>query len=129
MNEPPHGVKILGIILIVTGVLSIIGGILIQTPLLGIVFYFVDNLSKTYFYNFVDFTVIHISISPFLLIYSVLSFIGGGFLFVLTVGLLKLQKWAYKASVIISIPSIAIIIGIFMIWFLLQDDVKDAFES
>ena len=129
MNEPPHGVKILGIILIVTGVLSIIGGILIQTPLLEIVFYFLDNLSKTYFYNFVDFTVIHASITPFLLIYSILSFIGGSFLFVLTIGLLKLQKWAYKASVIISIPSVIIIIGIFMIWFLLQDDVKDAFES
>ncbi|NHI93030.1 MAG: hypothetical protein EAX96_11050 [Candidatus Lokiarchaeota archaeon] len=128
MDDVPYGVKVLAIFLAISGVISIIGGFLIQTPILGIMVTYLDNISKTYFYNLIDFAAIYKIILPFLIIISIIFFIGGVFLFILIFGLFKLQNWAYQTALIISIPSVIIIIGIFIIWFLLQDDVKDAFK-
>jgi len=43
-------------------------------------------------------------------------------------GLYKLKKWAYWLSILVSIPLIAVILGIIFIWYLRKDEVKAAFD-
>jgi len=127
MKNIPYGVKIISLILIICGALAITGAFLIFTPVLEIIIMHVNNFLRFVNIPF-DLYAIYITQIPYLVIYSLVFGGLGIFSFVITIGLVQLKTWGYKLSMIVSIPAVAAIVGIFMIWFLTQDDVKDSFD-
>jgi len=127
MKNIPYGVKIISLILIISGCLAITGAFLILTPILGIIITYIHNLFVLASIPF-DLYTIYLTQIPYLFIYSIVIGGLGIFSFIITFGLVQLRNWAYKLSMIVSIPAVAAIVGIVMIWFLTQDDVKDSFD-
>ncbi|MHA1785322.1 MAG: hypothetical protein ACTSX4_14185 [Candidatus Helarchaeota archaeon] len=128
MEKIPYNIKILVLILVLSGIGLIIASILINTPLLGVLFANLNYFSASSLNNLIDFNFIYCCyVLPFLPIHTTILIFIGSFLFILAISLMRLYLWSYKVALIISIPATLFIIGIFMIWFLTQDDVKNAF--
>ena len=127
MKNIPYGVKILTLLLVIFGSLAIVGGIVLISPILGIIISYAQSF-VTLLSIPLDIYTIYITQLPYLFIYTI-CFIGLGiFTFIISIGLVQLKNWAYRLSMIISIPAVVTIVGIFMIWFLTQDDVKNSFD-
>ena len=127
MKNIPYGVKIIALILIISGCLAITGAFLILTPILEIIIIYVNNFLRLVSIPF-DLYAIYVTQIPYLIIYSLVVGGLGIFSFIITIGLVQLKNWGYRLSMIVSIPAVAAIVGIAMIWFLTQDDVKDSFN-
>ena len=127
MKNIPFGVKIISSLLIISGIGAIIGSIILLTPLFEIIVIYINNFLLLLSIP-LDVHAIYISAIPFLFIYCIIFSGLGIFSIIVSIGLLQLKTWAYRLSTIISIPAVAIIIGIVMIWFLTQDEVKNSFD-
>ena len=127
MKNLPYGVKILTLLLVIFGSLAIVGGIVLISPILGIIVSYAQSFVSLLSIP-LDIYTIYITQLPYLFIYTICFFGLGIFTFIISIGLVQLKNWAYRLSMIISIPAVVAIVGIFMIWFLTQDDVKNSFE-
>ncbi len=125
MSLRPGGVSGISILLIISGVGSIIYAIVLLTN---------PWLIKDFYDGTIGPLIGGLPLIPTTLELSWLAMLGyilipvAAVLIIAAIGLYKLKKWGYWLTILISIPLIVTIIGIIFIWYLRKEEVKAAFD-